>query len=156
MKYLVSCLGAAFVSSAYCLTPAKPHSHLQPRNVHRRDPTGDFNQLYLASNYKNGDAAPGATSSDASGQTIVIGGAGGADDNSQKPSCPSIFIGTAAVGGIFTTGWTSTPELVGFSIDRNVTYGANTMPVYIETGKDMTKVKRVLISQPGNPRDTWK
>lgn len=121
-----------------------------------RAPTGTFNKLYLESNYKNGDAAPGAAGNDAGGQGVVIGGAGGGDDNSQSPKCNTIFIGTANVGGSQTAGWTSTPELVGFNVDRNITYGSTTMPVYIESGKDLTKVKRVLITQPGAPRDTWK
>lgn len=147
-------VGACLLSEAFSLD-VKPHSLKRSRSLHSRNPTGDFNQLYLASNYQNGSTAPGATSDDASGQTIVVGGTG-ADDDSQSPQCNTIFINTAAVGGSQTSGWTSTPNLVGFTVDRNLTYGTSTMPIYVETGKNFSTVKRVLLTQPGYPRDTWK
>jgi hypothetical protein len=119
-----------------------------------RNPTGDFNQLYLASNYQNGSTAPGAAAGNNAGQTVIVGGTG-ADDDSQNPNCPTIFIDTAAVGGSMDTGWTEIPNVLGFYTDRNLTYGTSTMPTFIET-KDFSLVKRVIIAQPGKPRDSWK
>jgi hypothetical protein len=61
------------------------------------------------------------------------------------------------VSGGQIQGWDSIPNVVGFQVDRNLTYAGNvTMPLYVETGKDLTKVKRVIITQPGFPRDSWK
>ena len=123
--------------------------------LHARNPTGNFNDLYLASNYQTGAVAPGASSGDASGQDVRVGGTG-EDDDGQRPGCDTIFINTAAVGGSADGGWQETPQLVGFQVDRNLTYGSATMPVYIESGKDYSAVKRIVIAQPGKPRDSWK
>lgn len=138
-------------------------SNLKHQLVHRnlisslqsRNPTGNFDQLYLASNYQNGSTAPGAASNDNPNQQVVVGGTG-ADDDSQRPGCTTIFINTAAVQGSDDTGWTEIPNVTGFYIDRNITYGSATMPVFVEANKDLTKVKRVIIGQPGKPRDSWK
>jgi hypothetical protein len=146
---LLLTLSSVILPFAACSAVNKRHQLLA------RDPTGDFSTLYDASNYQNGSTAPGTTSSDASGQTVVVGGTG-ADDDSQRPGCTTIFINTADVSGSQTSGWEETPELVGFQIDRNLTYGDITMPFYVETGKNLSAVKRVIMTQPGDPRDTWK
>lgn len=137
-------------------------SNLKHKLAHRsivslesRDPTGNFDQLYLASNYQNGSTAPGAASNDNANQQVVVGGTG-ADDDSQRPGCDTIFINTAAVNGSADGGWTEIPNVTGFYIDRNITYGTATMPVFVEANKDLSKVKRVIIGQPGKPRDAWK
>ncbi|EPQ32283.1 uncharacterized protein PFL1_00480 [Pseudozyma flocculosa PF-1] len=112
----------------------------------------------LQKDYKNGDPAPGARQGDAGGQSIVINGNGGHDSNSQRAGCDSIFIGSAAVGGSFSSGWTEMPQVVGFETKRDlVVDGGQTVQPYIqEMGKDASKIKRVIIVQPGLPRDYWK
>ncbi|KAN0060361.1 hypothetical protein ACQY0O_007690 [Thecaphora frezii] len=111
----------------------------------------------LQSDYQNGATPPGARQGDARGQTVIINNNGGHDSNSQRPGCNSIFIGTAAVGGSFTTGWTEMPQVLGFDTKRDLVVEGNVVQPYIvETGKDATKIKRVIIMQPGLPRDYWK
>lgn len=129
--------------------------HRNVISLESRNPTGNFDQLYLASNYQNGSTAPGAASNDNPNQQVVIGGTG-ADDDSQRPGCDTIFINTAAVSGSADGGWTEIPNVTGFYVDRNITYGTATAPVFVEANKDLTKVKRVIIGQPGKPRDAWK
>ncbi|PWN33676.1 uncharacterized protein FA14DRAFT_161411 [Meira miltonrushii] len=159
MRLSTFALTAALVSTPF--TTALESSFKQ-KLAHRslvslesRDPTGNFDQLYLASNYQNGSTAPGAAANDNAGQQVVVGGTG-ADDDSQRPGCDTIFINTAAVNGSDTGGWTEIPNVLGFYVDRNITYGTATMPVFVEANKDLTKVKRVIIGQPGKPRDAWK
>ncbi|KAJ9477107.1 hypothetical protein PHBOTO_000781 [Pseudozyma hubeiensis] len=111
----------------------------------------------LQSNYQNGATAPGARPGDAAGQTVVITNDGGHDDDSQRAGCPTIFIGTADVGGSFSTGWTDMPQVLGFDTVRNMSVGNNVVqPYIIEIGKDPAQIKRVVITQPGLPRDYWK
>lgn len=111
----------------------------------------------LASNYQNGATPPGALPGDAAGQTVIIDNVGGGDDNSQRAGCPTIFIGSAAVGGLFTTGWSDMPQVLGFETLRDLTVSGNTVQPYIaERGKDPNQIRRVVIVQPGLPRDYWK
>ncbi len=126
--------------------------HSSPR-LHNRQSSGSI----LESDYQNGATAPGARPGDAAGQTVVIDNNGGHDDNSQRDSCPTIFIGSAAVGGSFSTGWTDMPQVLGFDTMRDLTVGNNVVqPYIIEIGKDPSQIKRVVITQPGLPRDYWK
>lgn len=112
---------------------------------------------FLASNYQNGATPPGAMTGDAAGQTVVIDSVGGGDDASQRPGCPTIFIGSAAVGGMYTTGWTEMPQVLGFETLRDLTVSGNIVQPYIaERGKDPNQIRRVVIVQPGLPRDYWK
>lgn len=111
----------------------------------------------MQSDYQNGAPAPGARPGDAAGQTVVISSNGGHDDDSQRAGCPTIFIGSADVGGSYTTGWTDMPQVLGFDTMRDLTVGNNVVQPYIvETGKDAAQIKRVVITQPGLPRDYWK
>lgn len=121
-----------------------------------RNPTGNFNQVWLASNYQNLSAAPVAAPGDAAGQTVITSGGDYGNDDGQVPQCPTIFIQTAQNSGSEVGGWTSIPQVAGFYVDRNTTFGSATAPVYIETGKDYSKVKRVVVAGPGKPRDAWK
>lgn len=112
------------------------------RDVHqRRRPDDAFNGQWLASNYQNGSTAPNAIQGDSPGQTLVIGGTG-ADDDSQRPGCDTAFIGTAQVQGSPDGGWQALPQVVGFDADRNTSFGNAVMPIYIERGKDFSKIKR--------------
>ncbi|KIS71630.1 uncharacterized protein UMAG_00072 [Mycosarcoma maydis] len=111
----------------------------------------------MQSDYQNGAPAPGARPGDAAGQTVVIDNDGGHDDNSQRAGCPTIFIGSAAVGGSFSTGWTDMPQVLGFDTMRDLSVGNNVVqPYIIERGKNAAQIKRVIITQPGLPRDYWK
>ncbi|CDS02164.1 uncharacterized protein SPSC_02297 [Sporisorium scitamineum] len=111
----------------------------------------------MQSDYQNGATPPGARPSDAGGQTVIIDNDGGHDDNSQRAGCPTIFIGSAEVGGSFTTGWTEMPQVLGFDTMRDLTVGNNVVqPYIIERGKNAAQIKRVVITQPGLPRDYWK
>ncbi|PWN94702.1 hypothetical protein FA09DRAFT_284776, partial [Tilletiopsis washingtonensis] len=111
---------------------------------------------YLASNYQNGSAPPNAREGDAAGQTVILSTVGGSDDDSQVPDCSTIFIGSAVVAGSADGGWQALPQLVGFELDRSLVINGATQPLYIENTKDYTKIKRVIIGQPGKPRDAWK
>ena len=121
--------------------------------VQNRQSSGSIMQ----SDYQNGATPPGARPGDAAGQTVVIDNDGGHDDNSQRAGCPTIFIGGAAVGGSYTTGWTDMPQVLGFDTMRDLDLGDNVIQPYIvERGKDASQIKRVVITQPGLPRDYWK
>ncbi|KAJ1030539.1 hypothetical protein NDA16_001448 [Ustilago loliicola] len=123
------------------------------QKLHARQSSGSI----LESDYQNGATAPGARPGDAAGQTIVIDNDDGHDDNSQRAGCPTIFIGSAAVGGSFSTGWTGMPQVLGFDTMRDLTVANNVVqPYIIERGKDAANIKRVVITQPGLPRDYWK
>lgn len=123
------------------------------QKLHSRQSSGSIMQ----SDYQNGASAPGARSGDAGGQTVVIDSDGGHDDNSQRAGCPTIFIGSAAVGGSFSTGWTEMPQVLGFDTMRDLSVGNNVVqPYIIERGKNAANIKRVIITQPGLPRDYWK
>lgn len=123
------------------------------QRVHARQSSGSI----MASDYQNGDPAPGARSGDAAGQTVVIDSDGGHDDNSQRAGCPTIFIGSAAVGGSFSSGWSDMPQVLGFDTMRDLTLANNVVqPYIIERGKTASQIKRVVITQPGLPRDYWK
>ncbi|TKY90090.1 hypothetical protein EX895_000088 [Sporisorium graminicola] len=111
----------------------------------------------MQSDYQNGATPPGSRSGDAAGQTVVIDNDGGHDDNSQRAGCPTIFIGGAAVGGSYSTGWTDMPQVLGFDTMRDLNVGNNVVqPYIIERGKNAAQIKRVIITQPGLPRDYWK
>ncbi len=123
------------------------------QRLHARQSSGSI----MASDYQNGDPAPGARSGDAAGQTVVIDSDGGHDDNSQRAGCPTIFIGSAAVGGSFSSGWSDMPQVLGFDTMRDLTLANNVVqPYIIERGKTASQIKRVVITQPGLPRDYWK
>lgn len=49
---------------------------------------------------------------------------------------------------------TATLRTASHLITSSSSHYSTTQPVYIQT-KDLSKVKRVVISQPGAPRDTW-
>ena len=123
------------------------------QKLHNRQSSGSI----MESDYQNGATPPGARPGDAAGQTVVIDNDGGHDDNSQRDGCPTIFIGSAAVGGSFSTGWTEMPQVLGFDTMRDLTVGNNVVqPYIIERGKNAANIKRVVITQPGLPRDYWK
>lgn len=127
--------------------------HAMPRRLHARQSSGSIMQ----SDYQNGATPPGARPGDAGGQTVVISSDGGHDDNSQRAGCPTIFIGSADVGGSFTTGWTDMPQVLGFQTMRDLTLDNGVVqPYIIELNKTAANVKRVVITQPGLPRDYWK
>lgn len=155
MRWTLSPHSFLLVTLFYALACCAAHSHTNVRKLHSRNPTGSFSQMYDAANYQNGSAAPAASPDDAPGQTVIVGGTG-ADDSSQRPGCDTIFISTAQVDGSVTSGWKSIPNVVGFYVDRNITYNSVTAPIYIESGKDFSKVKRVVVTGPGKPRDAWK
>ncbi|PWZ02982.1 hypothetical protein BCV70DRAFT_197222 [Testicularia cyperi] len=151
---------ATFGKAAATLALAMLATSADARNSHRsasklqsRQSSGSIMQ----SDYQNGATAPGAQTGDAAGQTIVISSNGGHDDNSQREGCSTIFIGSAAVGGSFSTGWTEMPQVLGFDTMRDLTVSGSVVQPYImERGKDASKIKRVIIVQPGLPRDYWK
>lgn len=145
-------LAAFHTVAALALAGSAVAVHSSPR-LHSRQSSGSIMQ----SDYQNGATPPGARSGDAAGQTVVIDNDGGHDDNSQRAGCPTIFIGGAAVGGSYTTGWTDMPQVLGFDTMRDLTVGNNVVqPYIIERGKDASQIKRVVITQPGLPRDYWK
>ncbi|SNX81372.1 uncharacterized protein MEPE_00077 [Melanopsichium pennsylvanicum] len=111
----------------------------------------------LQADYTNGATAPGARSGDAAGQTVVIDNDGGHDDNSQRAGCSTIFIGSADVGGSYSSGWTDMPQVLGFDTMRDLTVSNGVVqPYIIERNKTAANIKRVVITQPGLPRDYWK
>ncbi len=49
------------------------------------------------------------------------------------------------------------PQVLGFDTMRDLSVGNNVVqPYIIETGKNAQQIKRVVITQPGLPRDYWK
>lgn len=117
------------------------HSFYARKPHQRRQPDDAFEKAWSASNYQNGSTAPNAVPGDSAGQTLVIGGTG-ADDDSQRPGCDTAFVGTAQVSGSQDGGWQELPQVVGFDIDRNTSFGSAVMPIYVESGKDFSKVRR--------------
>lgn len=114
-----------------------------------------FTSLWYASSYTNGAQPPEYMSGDTAGQTVVIGGSNGTDNNSPVSSCPVAFIGGCAVGGTDETGWQSKAQVVDFDlVDFPLDDGA-VLPYYVER-KDLTKIKRMVIIIQGAPRDTWR
>ena len=112
---------------------------------------------YMATGVANGTAAPGAQPGDASGQYVIVSNQLGADDASQVPHCPTVFIGSADVDGSLDQGWKALPQVLGFDLKRDLTVSGNAvLPYYVERGKDASKIKRVVLVQPGKPRDSWK
>ncbi|SJX60091.1 uncharacterized protein SRS1_11405 [Sporisorium reilianum f. sp. reilianum] len=145
-------LAAIHTVAALALAGTAVAGHSSSR-LHNRQSSGSIMQ----SDYQNGDTPPGARSGDAGGQTVVIDNDGGHDDNSQRAGCPTIFIGGAAVGGSYSTGWTQMPQVLGFDTMRDLSVGSNVVqPYIIERGKTAAQIKRVIITQPGLPRDYWK
>lgn len=126
-------------------------SHLQPRV----QTDASFQSTYYASNYKNGDPAPGSLPTDSPGQTIIINSNNGTDNNSPVSSCPIAFIGGAAVVGSEKAGWESIAGLVGFDTMRLEVENNIFMPYYIER-KDYTKAQRIVMVLQGKPRDAWR
>lgn len=123
------------------------------QKLHARQSSGSI----MESDYQNGATPPGARPGDAAGQTVVIDNDDGHNGNSQRAGCPTIFIGSAAVGGSFSTGWTDMPQVLGFDTMRDLSVGNNVVqPYIIERGKNAANIKRVVITQPGLPRDYWK
>ncbi|CEH18576.1 hypothetical protein CBOM_05302 [Ceraceosorus bombacis] len=156
MTRLIS-LTTSLVLLATVLLSTEARGKGQPHHQHLAARKADdaFNKQYLQQNYQNGDAAPGAKDGDSPGQTVIINGNGGRDKNSQRPECPTVFIGTANVNGSPTAGWQGLPQIVGFDLDRKLNVGGGVQPVYIESNKDFKKAKRVVLVQPGLPRDSW-
>ena len=147
---------AGLAALAALVLPAQAQSHraIQQRPAHF---LARQSQSILQSDYTNGATAPGAREGDAPGQTVVINGNGGHDSNSQRAGCDTVFIGTAEVGGSFSDGWQSMPQVLGFDTMRDLKVSGDVVQPYImETGKDPSKIKRVIIVQPGLPRDYWK
>lgn len=143
----------AALALAGTVVAADSHGMRRPAKLHKRQSSGSIMQ----SDYQNGATAPGARPGDAGGQTIVINSVGGGDDNSQRPGCPTIFIGNADVGGSQTTGWTDMPQVLGFNTMTDLTLANNVVqPYIIEANKTASQIKRVVITQPGLPRDYWK
>ncbi|KAK0528712.1 hypothetical protein OC842_004465 [Tilletia horrida] len=156
----------ALAGSASIIAAAASSAHSN-RLVHRTlraraapsDDVLDVNN-YLVEHYQNGDIPVGHKSGDADGQVVEITSADGADDNSQTPQCQNvIFIGNAANGGTKETGWQSLPQVTGFDLKRDLVVDKKSgavQPYFELAGRDPAKVKRVLIVQPGLPRDSWK
>ncbi|KAK0552386.1 hypothetical protein OC845_001761 [Tilletia horrida] len=165
---LITLITISGPSLALALSDASSSSHQSPRLVHRaarvapRAPSDDVLDInnFLSKNFKNGDLPPGHQAGDADGQVVEITSADGEDDNSQTPQCSStLFIGGAANGGTKETGWQSLPQVTGFDLKRDLVVDKKSgavQPYYELAGRDASKVKRVLIVQPGLPRDSWK
>lgn len=156
---VVAFLGAASLAAASSHNTASfqrrhgasSSSHLQARV----NTDAAFQSKYYASNYKNGDAAPDSMPGDSPGQTIVINGNNGTDNNSPVSTCPIAYIGGAAVVGSEDDGWQSMAQVVGFDTKRlEVEPGVN-MPYYIER-KDYSKAQRIVMVLQGKPRDAWR
>ncbi|KAL1749287.1 hypothetical protein HDZ31DRAFT_79115 [Schizophyllum fasciatum] len=113
---------------------------------------------WLQSSYQGGENAPGWQEGDANGQTVFLAGQEDITGTGQLDHCPTIFIGSAAVDGTPDEGWKQLPNLVGFDLQRLPLegYGSAVLPFFVERGKDAANIKRVVIAQPGKPRDAWK
>ncbi|KAL4976250.1 hypothetical protein BDW66DRAFT_166667 [Aspergillus desertorum] len=85
---------------------------------------------YLQVDHKNGDPPP----------------SGAVDD---PADCPTIMISTATPGGDHTNGWKEIPIVAGFDLKRLV-------PYYVESTKDFTQIKRLVITTAGIWRNGWK
>ncbi|KAK0542953.1 hypothetical protein OC846_006578 [Tilletia horrida] len=167
LSALIPLISLSAPTLTLALSDASSSSHQSPRLTRRtthlssRAPSDDVLDInnFLSTNYKNGDLPPGHQSGDASGQVVVLTNGGGADDDSQSPQCSStVFIGGADVQGSFSTGWKALPQITGFDLLRDVSVasGGIVQPYYQLRGRDPSQVKRLIISQPGLPRDTWK
>ena len=132
--------------------------HVVKRQSRANTTTNDRSALdpnsYLPSLYQTGDAVPGVRDGDTDGQYVIIPGQGDADGD-QVSHCNTIFIRTANVQGDMNTGWKGLPQVVGFDLKRDLEVDTGAvLPYYEETGKDYSNVKRVVLVQPGKPRDS--
>ncbi|KAL4764242.1 uncharacterized protein BDW70DRAFT_156899 [Aspergillus foveolatus] len=110
---------------------------------------------WLQENHKAGDAPP--TGEVDKHQTVVLSGTRDAYDRSQPSSCPTIMIGTAVPGGDKDDGWKELPKVTGFDVARLVVdEEANaTLPYFIENTKDLSNIKRAVITIAGARRNGW-
>ncbi|CAD6944069.1 unnamed protein product [Tilletia caries] len=145
------------------LESSSPHQNrLVHRTLHPRGPPSDdvldINN-FLAQHYSSGDKPVGYKDGDAGNQVVKATSKKG-DDDSQTPQCKdTIFIGSAANNGTKETGWTSLPQVTGFELKRDLVVDKKSgavQPYYELAGRDPSKVKRVILVQPGLPRDSWK
>ncbi|CAD6898851.1 unnamed protein product [Tilletia controversa] len=145
------------------LESSSPHQNrLVHRTLHPRGPPSDdvldINN-FLAQHYNSGDKPVGYKDGDAGNQVVKATSKKG-DDDSQTPQCKdTIFIGSAANNGTKETGWTSLPQVTGFELKRDLVVDKKSgavQPYYELAGRDPSKVKRVILVQPGLPRDSWK
>lgn len=107
----------------FALAVLSTSAHLEPRplGTHAlaaRRASASFQSKWYQSNYKNGASPPGASAKDAAGQKVIISNAGGGDNKSQRKSCPTVFIGGAAVDGS-PAGWKKLPKITGFKLSRS-------------------------------------
>ncbi|KAI4523085.1 hypothetical protein K525DRAFT_197250 [Schizophyllum commune Loenen D] len=113
---------------------------------------------WLQSSYQGGENPPGWQEGDSGNQTVFLAGQEDITGTSQLDHCQTIFIGSAAVDGTPDEGWKQLPNVVGFDLQRLPLegYGDAVLPYFVERGKDAANIKRVVIAQPGKPRDAWK
>ncbi|KAL4938266.1 hypothetical protein BDV06DRAFT_226156 [Aspergillus oleicola] len=112
---------------------------------------------YLQENHATGDAPPSGAVDDV--QTVVLSGGRDAVGESQPDNCPTIMIGTATPCGDHTNGWAEIrPTVAGFDLRRLVIdeVANATLPYYVENTKNLTQVKRVVITIAGLWRNGWK
>ncbi|KAE8212799.1 hypothetical protein CF327_g3595 [Tilletia walkeri] len=161
---ILALAGSASVLASHIESPSSHQNRLITRTLRPRAPPSDdvldINN-YLSRHYDDGDKPVGFKSSDADGQGVKASArADGGDDDSQTPQCKdTIFIGSAANGGSKETGWQSLPQVTGFDLKRDLVVDRKSgavQPYYELAGRDPSKVKRVLLVQPGLPRDSWK
>ncbi|KAL3481022.1 hypothetical protein BJX99DRAFT_219542 [Aspergillus californicus] len=113
---------------------------------------------WLQSSHENGTSPP--TGRVDRNQMILLSGQPDVYNESQPDNCPTIMIGGAVTDGDWHSGdgWKKLPDVSGFDLNRLVVDEDSnaTMPYYVENSKDLTQVKRVLITIAGLWRDAWK
>jgi len=151
--------------TALALRSNSPAHQNQNRVLHPRAPTSDDPldiANFLADNFEDDDLPIGFQSSDADGQKVILYSKSNSKDvdAAQTKQCKStIFITSATNGGSKESGWETLPEVTSFNLKRDLVIDAASgarQPYYELAGRDPAKVKRVLIVQPGLPRDSWK
>ncbi|KAL3429771.1 hypothetical protein BDV09DRAFT_200286 [Aspergillus tetrazonus] len=110
---------------------------------------------WLQENNKAGDPPPSGEVDKY--QTVLLSGTRDAYDRSQPSSCPTIMIGTAVADGDKDDGWKELPKVTGFDVARLVVdEEANaTLPYFIENTKDLSNIKRAVITIAGARRNGW-
>ncbi|KAL2829495.1 hypothetical protein BDW59DRAFT_170512 [Aspergillus cavernicola] len=111
---------------------------------------------WLQENHSTGDPPPSGRV-DGVQTTVARNGQDGYNE-SQPADCPTIMIASALPDGNKDDGYQKLPTVAGFDLDRLVVdHDANaTLPYYIENTKDLSKIKRVVITIPGAWRNVWK
>ncbi|KAL4907781.1 hypothetical protein BDW74DRAFT_112558 [Aspergillus multicolor] len=111
---------------------------------------------YLQANHQKGDPPPFGAVDNV--QTIRLSGQPDAVGETQPADCPTIMISTATPGGDHINGWTEIPTVAGFDLNRLVVDEDTnaTLPYYVENTKDLTQIKRVVLTTAGIWRNGWK